>query len=725
MKLRISILLLICFFMGCKQKENVPLAERADSSNEQTAQTDFKEVIVEIKEECGRLNVAIADNDIDKVKQLLAQNEDPNRILNTDCIMPIELASKMQNYQIVKLLLKHGAKTNPRIFENQGDSALHNAVYRNDIKMAKLLLKHGANVNAYNFDYEEPIFAAVRNRNFEMIKLLLKYNSDINAETPSSFSPFDIALTNDDHEMAEFLLKNGVDVEKSRTKNFGSYLHYVKDVKMAKLLLKYGADVNNRNMYGYTPLDDAKNSEIMKLLIKNGGKRNPNPYKENPTVLFLETLENERQRPPVYPTKTIIKKQKCNDLNTAVLNGDIPAVKKLLNDKFDVNIISGDKCLAPLELAVVLQNHEMAKFLLENGAKPNPRPANPPKNSALHIAVKKNDIEMAKLLLEHGANAKAYNDFYLEPIFNAVENRNFEMIELLLKYNADINASAEGMYTPIALAIKDSELMEFLLEHGADPDLGDLDDGMALLCYVNDMKVAKLLIEHGANVNKQSMYSRTPLWCAVTDNKMELSKLLIANGADINPKKDKHSDRGPEPYALVAINYSTDVEILKLLLENKANPNAKYPVNVLAAIGSLIDSEILRPLLENNADPDTKYSISTNIKGNPNIEESPLTKAVEKSLYDHAKLLLEYGADPNIEIKLQMGDYDAKTVKFPSIVSLPLHIAVKKNDVKMAKLLLEYGADSNKKNGEGKTPLELAKTDEMRELLLSAQKRKK
>ena len=84
------------------------------------------------------------------------------------------------------------------------------------------------------------------------------------------------------------------------------------------------------------------------------------------------------------------------------------------------------------------------------------------------------------------------------------------------------------------------------------------------------------------------------------------------------------------------------------------------------------------------------------------INNTPLTLACKREKYDIAKLLLSYGADPNMQ------DDDDYT---------PLIEACKNYNVDMIKLLLEYDADPNIKNNSGKTPLDIAKTKEIKSLL--------
>ena len=79
------------------------------------------------------------------------------------------------------------------------------------------------------------------------------------------------------------------------------------------------------------------------------------------------------------------------------------------------------------------------------------------------------------------------------------------------------------------------------------------------------MEIVKLLIENGADINKSNNDGWTSLYLAVNKRHLEVIKLLIENGADIN----KSNNNGWTPLNIAANN--GHLEIVKLLIENGAD----------------------------------------------------------------------------------------------------------------------------------------------------------
>lgn len=105
-------------------------------------------------------------------------------------------------------------------------------------------------------------------------------------------------------------------------------------------------------------------------------------------------------------------------------------------------------------------------------------------------------------------------------------------------------------------------------------------------CKQNDYKMAKVCLENGENPNCNFYTHYTPLHYAVENNNLELVKLLVEHGADINTKivKNKHSpfympsgkyNRRKYNFINTPLHHAClyrKLEIANFLLQNGANP---------------------------------------------------------------------------------------------------------------------------------------------------------
>ena len=88
--------------------------------------------------------------------------------------------------------------------------------------------------------------------------------------------------------------------------------------------------------------------------------------------------------------------------------------------------------------------------------------------------------------------------------------------------------------------------------------------------YVKENNIDKIneLLESGVNVNVKDKYGNTPLYYASTYGQLQIAKLIIEYGADVNIKC-----YGSTP--LHQASYNRRTEVTKLLLECNADVNVK------------------------------------------------------------------------------------------------------------------------------------------------------
>ena len=130
----------------------------------------------------------------------------------------------------------------------------------------------------------------------------------------------------------------------------------------------------------------------------------------------------------------------------------------------------------PLGIAAIRKHENIARLLLESGATINARdglgktPLLLAAQGPLVIAAEGTCENIVRLLLEAGAYLEARDRFGYTPLHHAVAQNSENMVRLLLENGAYIEAKTYGGSTPLTLAttINCGRIVKVLLDHGAD-----------------------------------------------------------------------------------------------------------------------------------------------------------------------------------------------------------------------------------------------------------------
>ncbi|KAI1778047.1 ankyrin repeat-containing domain protein [Hypoxylon cercidicola] len=251
--------------------------------------------------------------------------------------------------------------------------------------------------------------------------------------------------------------------------------------------------------------------------------------------------------------------------------------------------------------------------------------------------------------------------------------------------------------------------------------------------------VLSYLLDQGLSPNLQDTNGETPLHLAARDLKEAHIDLLLLHDAD----KTINSIRQFRPFhrAVQVITSHTPAQILEKLMVDPSDVNLQvadgvYPIQLASRAGAIM---AVRWLLDHGARLDTQDDFKRTVLHSAASSYSPESVEIleflisrgqdvmardaakmtplhhvlysydtKEDIYDpdialaNAKCLLSHGADVNAQ------DQEGNT---------PLHLAAWKNHKGIVKLFLRAGAQASKVDNRGLTAIDLAKDEEIREMI--------
>lgn len=184
-------------------------------------------------------------------------------------------------------------------------------------------------------------------------------------------------------------------------------------------------------------------------------------------------------------------------------------------------------------------------------------------------AVTQGDAAKVKELLEADPQlAKAKNEKGVSAVLLAAYYRKSEVVAVLLATGVELNvceAAATGQTERVrALVKQDAALVNTFSTDGFAP--------LSLAVFFGHQSTVAALLAAGAEVNIASRETMkvTPLHSAAAARQLEIARVLLAHGADVNARQ---ADSGFTPLHEAAAN--GDLELAKLLLEKGADINAR------------------------------------------------------------------------------------------------------------------------------------------------------
>ena len=448
------------------------------------------------------------------------------------------------------------------------------------------------------------------------------------------------------------------------------------DVAAVRVLLRDGADVNERQPDGATALHWAayrEDATAVALLIDAGAD---------------VRVANELGATPLW---------------VAAISGNAPIITQLLDAGADPNVTlpEGE---TPLMTAARAGRVAAVAELLRRGADPN-RTEHVRGQTALMWATAQRHPNVVETLLAHGAVVDARSKVRPRLVFAETVNAS--------QYDQGIMVN-EGGFTPLLFAARQGsvESAALLLDAGADIDDEAPTGASALVvaAHSGHPGLVALILERGADPNSSSA-GYTALHAAVLRGEIAMVRLLLDAGADPNARLEKGTQvrRASQDWQLrpryvtatpfwLAAQYR-EPEIMRLLAAVGADPR----------LTTLEQFEPVKARAGGVGPPQLVGGFVT-----------PVMAAL-RGRSDRGRLFLgaEYD-DRDAEERLALetvtvaADFGGDVSAVDQTGTTALHNAAAINYTSVVRFLAERGADLSVKNKAGQTPLSIAVAAERR-----------
>ncbi len=460
-----------------------------------------------------------------------------------------------------------------------------------------------------------------------------------------------------------------------------------------------------------------------------------------------------------------------SDVADAVMRGDVPALRALIQKKADVNAPQTDGATA-IHWAVYRDNVQAVDLLVAAGA--NVKVANREGATPLAMATLYGNAAIVERLLKAGADAKQKGPNGETLLMFAGRNGRVDLVKRFVAAGVDVNAREMLRGTTALMWATEQhhpDAVKTLLEAGADPGIasgpaglpqnymaprtnvraveesrqrraraaaagrsyeeqlafersqqpparprggqapdqgfpgqpppedndliqaglvGSGGGGLTALVFAareGDLESARALLDAGAKINQTTEYGWTPLLTAINNRNYALASMLLDRGADANlankggwtplyiATDNRNIEGGDYPVPKPDLDH---LEIIRKLLENGANPNARIRDNTLTRT-----IFTMQWFFEDGA--------------------TAFIRAAQSSDTALLKLLLQFKADPTL--KTNYGDNALTAAGGIGWVEGVTYERSKEENVEALRLLLDLGLDPNSANNEGRTAL--------------------
>ncbi|KAI4122117.1 MAG: hypothetical protein LQ338_005993 [Usnochroma carphineum] len=670
----------------------------------------------------GTLNEVVKSGRLDELRLLLGAGADPNALFGRNMQTPLIAAVYGHQKEVVQILLESGADPNLQVRQRSGYYTNYTTLpllaasgEPNAFEILEILLKHGASVN---------------------VRLKEGFGP---SECRPGYQVSDVSTTSDEPSSNDILTSDD-ELEKSagnrsahnnRSRNGESQDGEVQDEDPRDGDPQDGDPQNSDSEASDMSHDFPEEQLVLTKAIadvldtrqSSVSSNSSDSAAETSRTKLVELLLEHNKDPSIVPRVLVPAMYYTIQGDTI----DMGTLNFLLAHGVDVNVPNGQQAsplAALVELAQEPVDLKVIEMLLHRGAKANS--GSHKHKSALQCAVTKPTDSprerIIDILIAHGADPNARHFERSNALqFACQEGADERMVACLLSKGVNVNAPGGRFGNALQAACykhHDLKVIELLLLHGADVNAcgGKWGTALQAACLSSlPVRLMRLLHAHRADVNAHGGYFGCALQaaCSLHSDKLAAVEYVLHMGADINWRGGRYGN------ALICACIMRNDAAVELLLDHGADMTYTHHVygNPLHAACMEGGSSTVQLLLKHGISADERggiydhaifaalfhwrnfeaVAIFANHIKDLNLQHAefgtPLIAAVLAGDRASVQVLLERGADVN----LQGGTYGT-----------PLQAAATHSNEAMVRLLLEYSAEVNALGGRYGSALQAA-----------------